>query len=320
MAAVPPRCCGRCGASSCARAASSTRASPATTAPSSRGRAWSSPRCANTSPATRCAPSTGTSRRAWAGPSSSVTSRSASSPSCSRSTCSGSSRSARATASSELVSELASVLALAAVRNNDRVGLLLLHRSCRARRTTAQGTPHALRCGICSPCARAATWSAWALPHRSVVFVCSDFVGDDYERPLSLLAQRHDVIAVSLSDPAETELPHVGVARFVDPETEQIVELDTNDPAVRAWLPRRCTPKNRAAARCSRDSALMRLSWTPSSATPSRCSASSARDLAARMAPCERPHVGGARDAVVCATSRVWPAARRVETRRGADG
>ena len=161
--------------------------------------------------------------------------------------CSGSSQfGTRDRFKGELVSELASVLALAAVRNNDRIGLLCFTDRVEHAVPPRKGRRHALRLvrdlltvrprgtrtAFTAPLERLGR----LLPHRSVVFVCSDFVGDDYERPLSLLAQRHDVIAVSLGDPAETELPHVGVARFVDPETDEVVELDTDDPDVRAWF------------------------------------------------------------------------------------
>jgi hypothetical protein len=72
------------------------------------------------------------------------------------------------------------------------------------------------------------------LPHRSVVFLCSDFLSDDLEKPLARLAQRHDVIAVTLEDPSERVLPNIGPARLVDPETGERVEVDTSHPAVRA--------------------------------------------------------------------------------------
>ncbi|HMS02528.1 MAG TPA: DUF58 domain-containing protein [Gemmatimonadaceae bacterium] len=151
-----------------------------------------------------------------------------------------------ARAKGELVGELAAVLALAAVRNNDRVGLLCFTDRVEHALPPRKGRRHALRL-VRDLLTVPATGTRTAftaplerlgrlLPHRSVVFVCSDFLGDDYERPLSLLAQRHDVIAVTLSDPAEAVLPDVGVARFVDPETGDVVELDTGDEAVRAWF------------------------------------------------------------------------------------
>ncbi|MFI5243516.1 MAG: DUF58 domain-containing protein, partial [Gemmatimonadales bacterium] len=72
------------------------------------------------------------------------------------------------------------------------------------------------------------------LPNRAIVFLLSDFVDDDAERPLKLLAQRHDVVAVTVEDPRELSLPDIGLARFSNPETGETVEVNTSDPRVRA--------------------------------------------------------------------------------------
>jgi hypothetical protein len=59
-------------------------------------------------------------------------------------------------------------------------------------------------------------------------------LGTDFERALKLLAQRHDVVAVSVEDPSERILPDIGLVRLVDPETGDALDVDTSDPAVRA--------------------------------------------------------------------------------------
>jgi hypothetical protein len=69
--------------------------------------------------------------------------------------------------------------------------------------------------------------------HKSIIFVVSDFQAPDLEHPLKLLAQRHDVIAVTVDDPSERTLPDIGLARFVDPETGDTLDIDTSDPNVR---------------------------------------------------------------------------------------
>jgi len=147
---------------------------------------------------------------------------------------------------SELAAELAAVLALAAVRNNDRIGLLCFSDRVEHAVPPRKGRRHALRVlrdlltirpvGRRTDYAIALERLGRLLPHRSVVFVCSDFVGDNLERPLSLLAQRHDVIALTVEDPAEVVLPDVGVARLTDPESGDVVDVDTSDPEVRAWF------------------------------------------------------------------------------------
>jgi hypothetical protein len=80
----------------------------------------------------------------------------------------------------------------------------------------------------------AADYLAKLLPHRAIVFIISDFVASDIERPLKILSQRHDVVAVTIEDPRERTLPDIGLARFIDPETGTTVEIDTSDRLVRA--------------------------------------------------------------------------------------
>jgi uncharacterized protein (DUF58 family) len=71
------------------------------------------------------------------------------------------------------------------------------------------------------------------LSHKAIIFLVSDFFGENIERPLKLLAQRHDVVAVTVEDPSERELPDIGLVRLVDPETGQSLDVDTSDPKVR---------------------------------------------------------------------------------------
>ena len=139
--------------------------------------------------------------------------------------------------------EMAGVLALAAVRNNDRVGLLLFSDRIEHALPPRKGRKHALRLirdlmtveprGRGTDIAGAGDRLARILTHRAVIFFCSDFLAPDLERPLARLAQRHDVIAVTLEDPSERVLPDVGLARLEDPETGDRIEIDTSNPRVR---------------------------------------------------------------------------------------
>ena len=72
-----------------------------------------------------------------------------------------------------------------------------------------------------------------SLSHKAIIFLVSDFLQPALERPLKLLAQRHDLVAVTVEDPAEAALPDVGLARFIDPESREVVDVDTSDPQVR---------------------------------------------------------------------------------------
>ena len=149
----------------------------------------------------------------------------------------------------DLATELAGVLAMAATRNNDRVGLLLFTDRVEYALPARKGRKHALRLirdlitttpvGTGTAMGVTVDRLMRMLPHRSVIFFCSDFLDAEIEQPLSRLAQRHDVIAVTLEDPAEHTLPDIGPARFEDPETGARIEVDTSNPAVRAAFARR---------------------------------------------------------------------------------
>jgi uncharacterized protein (DUF58 family) len=144
---------------------------------------------------------------------------------------------------SELASELAAVLAMSAIRNNDRVGALLFTDRIEHVVPPRKGRRHALRLmrdllvfepvGTRTDLAAALEYTGRMLRHKAIIFVVSDFQSADIEHPLKLLAQRHDVVAVTVDDPSEQELPDVGLARFVDPETGETLDVDTSDPAVR---------------------------------------------------------------------------------------
>ncbi len=145
---------------------------------------------------------------------------------------------------SELASELAAVLAMSAIRNNDRVGAVLFTDRIEHVVPPRKGRRHALRLlrdllvfepeGRGTDLAGALEYTGKMLGHKAIVFVVSDFQSAELEQPLKLLAQRHDVVAVTVDDPSEQLLPDIGLARFIDPETGETLDVDTSNPAVRA--------------------------------------------------------------------------------------
>ena len=145
---------------------------------------------------------------------------------------------------SELASELAAVLAMSAIRNNDRVGAVLFTDRIEHVVPPRKGRRHALRLmrdllafepvGTGTDIAGAVDYAGKMLVHKAIIFLVSDFQEAALEQPLKLLAQRHDVVAVTVDDPSEHELPDLGLARFLDPETGLTLDVDTSDPAVRA--------------------------------------------------------------------------------------
>jgi uncharacterized protein (DUF58 family) len=141
-------------------------------------------------------------------------------------------------AKNELAAEFCAVLAFAAAKNNDKVGLLIFTDEIELYIPPKKGISHMLRLirellnfkmsrrrtNIC----QALDYVAKVMRKRATVFLVSDFIETDFEKPLSLLNKRHDVIAVSVRDRAEIALPNVGLIEFSDAETGEVVLVDTS--------------------------------------------------------------------------------------------
>lgn len=146
----------------------------------------------------------------------------------------------------ELGTELAAVLAMAAARNNDRVGALLFTDRVEHVVPPRKGRRHVLRVLrdllVVQPQGRGTDMSvplqylARALRHHSIIFLISDFQTGDMERSLKRLAQQHDVVAIAVEDPGEESLPDIGVVRFTDPETDETIDVDTSAAVVRTYF------------------------------------------------------------------------------------
>ena len=151
----------------------------------------------------------------------------------------------------EVAAELASALAFSAIRNSDKVGLLLYSDRIERYLAPKKGRRHVLRVvreilyheptGRGTDTVKALDVASHVLHRRAIVFLISDFKtpGDpernrtDLRRAVRQTNRRHDLIAVRIEDPLERTLPDVGVIAIEDAETGEIVELDTANPAVR---------------------------------------------------------------------------------------
>ena len=168
----------------------------------------------------------------------------------------------------ERVAEVAGVLALAAMRSGDRIGLLLfsdrVERFLRPRRGRKRNLRLLYELVSCRPQGKGTDLSlaieiaARTLTVRSLVFVISDFVGiDALVRPLLTLSARHDVVGVDVRDPAELRLPDSGWVEIEDPESGRRAVVDLADPGLRAALEGRAAVEDRelerAFARCHVD-------------------------------------------------------------------
>ncbi|MCG8479538.1 MAG: DUF58 domain-containing protein [Spirochaetales bacterium] len=128
------------------------------------------------------------------------------------------------------------LLTLAAVQNNDKVGGALFTDRIEGWVPPAKGRAHAMRLlqeivatrksGSGSDLALALRTVSESLKRRGVVVVISDFQTGDYQRELALVAKRHDVIAVRITDPIHDELPHFPVLHATDPETGRSLFLN----------------------------------------------------------------------------------------------
>jgi uncharacterized protein (DUF58 family) len=148
----------------------------------------------------------------------------------------------------ELAASVAALLAVTALHNNDRVGLVLFADGIREFIPPLQGRHHLLhvirQLLFAEPrrsrteIATVADYIANVTKKRNVVFVISDFLEYDFETPLRALGHKHDVIALILNDPREVELPDVGLVALEDAENGQVGYVDTSDPAVRQHFTR----------------------------------------------------------------------------------
>lgn len=142
--------------------------------------------------------------------------------------------------------EVASILALAAASTNDRAGALLFSDKVERVVPPKKGRRHALRVirdlvafrptGRRTNLAAALHYATGLLKHRSIVVVLSDFLAEGWELPLRQLGVRHDVVAVAVEDPRETELPDAGWLDLEDAETGDRRTVDTGDRQVRGRL------------------------------------------------------------------------------------
>jgi uncharacterized protein (DUF58 family) len=143
----------------------------------------------------------------------------------------------------ELAAEVACVLAFSAIRNNDRVGLLLFSDHVELFVPPRRGRRHALRVvreilffqakGRGTDVGGALERFNRLLHRRSVVFLFSDFQAPAFTRQLGITARRHDLVALPLVDPREETLPDIGTVCLEDTETGQLIEVATGSKQVR---------------------------------------------------------------------------------------
>ena len=143
----------------------------------------------------------------------------------------------------EYLTELCAVLAFSAIANNDKVGVMLFSDRIELYIPPKKGRTHILRIirevlnvkplGKKTDMEKALRYMHFGLKKRSVVFVLSDFLAENYEDELRVVAGRHDCIGIHCWDKLERDLPDVGVLRVADAETGEQLWVDTTSNRVR---------------------------------------------------------------------------------------
>ena len=144
---------------------------------------------------------------------------------------------------SEIAAEMCAVLAFSAIKNNDKVGLIIFTDRIEQFLPPKKGRSHVLRVirevlyfkpeGTGTDIAGALEYLKKVSHRKAVAFLVSDFMAEGYQRPLAIANKRHDVVAITVTDPREIEMPKIGFVQLEDAETGEIVLIDTRDPGFR---------------------------------------------------------------------------------------
>jgi len=142
-----------------------------------------------------------------------------------------------------VAAELSAILAFSALKNNDKVGLILFTDKIEKFVPPRKGNKHVLRIirevlsfepeGNSTDIKAALEYMNNAIKKRSIVFLLSDFLDEGYEKILKVIGRKHDLIGVVLDDRRENEFPSIGLMKFTDAETGNERWIDTSSRRVR---------------------------------------------------------------------------------------
>ena len=143
----------------------------------------------------------------------------------------------------ELAAELAAVLGFSAIKNNDKVGVIFFTDEVEKYIPPKKGRSHILRVireilyftpeKKGTSLGNALDFLLHTAKRRSVVFLISDFMNEGYWRSLKVANRKHDLIGVQIHDPAEEDIPDIGMVKVKDPETNDVFWVDTGSAADR---------------------------------------------------------------------------------------
>ncbi len=147
-----------------------------------------------------------------------------------------------ATTKNKMAAEIAAVLAFSAIRNNDKVGLIIFTDKVELFIPPKKGKSHVLRVirdilyfkpeGKSTNVAMALEYLTKITRRKSVAFIISDFFDEGFKTEMRIANKYHDLIAITLNDPREYSLPSCGLVELKDAETGRIMLVDTSDRKV----------------------------------------------------------------------------------------
>lgn len=143
----------------------------------------------------------------------------------------------------EIAAELSAVLAFSAIKNNDKVGLMIFSDKIEKFIPPRKGKKHVLRVireilfykpqDSATNLNVALEYLSRIIKRKSTVFLISDFLTENFEKALHVANRKHDIIAINITDPREVVLPDVGLIELVDAETGELVSVDTGSSQIR---------------------------------------------------------------------------------------
>lgn len=142
-----------------------------------------------------------------------------------------------------IVTEISATLAFSALQNNDKVGLILFSDSIELYIPPSKGKTHVLRIireliefkpsSKKTNLSEALKFLVDVTKKKSIVFILSDFISDQYEKNLKIAANKHDLTGIRVYDKLETEIPNLGIVPMYDQETGQVMIVDTSSKKTR---------------------------------------------------------------------------------------
>ncbi len=143
----------------------------------------------------------------------------------------------------ELITEIAAVLAFSAIQNNDKVGVIFFSKNVEKFIPPKKGLSHILRIirelidfkpeNRETNISEALHYFTNVIKKRCTAFILSDFLNKDFEDAIKIANKKHDLIALNIYDPRETEIPDLGLMRIKNAETDQQMWIDTSSAKVR---------------------------------------------------------------------------------------